>query len=64
MNRIKANFVFSDGKIVKHTDEFNFYHWVRQAFGLTGKLLGWTTFLKEKVRKRAIANLHAYMASR
>lgn len=64
VNRIKANFTFADGKIVKHTDQFDFYQWARQALGLTGKLLGWTSFLKEKVKKEAMKNLKVYMATR
>lgn len=64
VNRIKAHFTFADGKIVKHTDHFNFYHWARQALGLTGTLLGWTSFLKEKVKKEAMKNLKKYMAGR
>ena len=64
VNRIKANFVFSEGKIIKHTDHFNFYHWARQALGLSGNLLGWSSFLKDKVRKQAKKNLQEYMASR
>ena len=63
-NRIKANFTFEDGKIVKHTDEFDFYHWARQSLGFMGTLLGWTSFLKEKVRKLALSNLKDYMAKR
>lgn len=61
VNRIQAQFVISDGKIVKHTDNFNFYTWAKQAFGFTGVLLGWTSFFKNKVRKGAMENLNAFM---
>ncbi len=64
VNRIKAHFVFADGKIIKHTDQFDFYHWARQALGITGKILGWTSFLREKVKREAMKNLKAYMAGR
>lgn len=64
VNRIKANFVFKDNKIVKHTDEFSFYQWARQSLGITGSILGWTSFLKEKVKKEAMKNLTAYIATR
>src|ERR1700710_944013 len=31
VNRIKSSFVLENGKIVSQQDEFNFYHWSRQA---------------------------------
>ncbi len=61
INRIKANFDFENGKIVKHTDKFDFYAWAKQAFGITGVLLGWTGVLKNKVRAFAKNNLDAFM---
>lgn len=60
-NHIQANFCFSNGKIVKHTDRFNFYNWTKQALGITGFLLGWTSFLKNKVRKEGLNSLTNYM---
>ncbi len=61
INRIQAQFVIENGKIVKHTDSFNFYTWAKQAFGFTGILLGGTSFFKNKVRKGAMENLKAFM---
>lgn len=61
VNRIQAQFVIENGKIVKHTDSFNFYTWAKQAFGFTGVLLGGTSFFKNKVRKGAMQNLNAFM---
>lgn len=60
-NKIKASFLFENGKIIKHTDQFDFYKWSRQAFGSTGLLLGWTPFFKNKVRKQAAKNLSEFM---
>ncbi|MBC8047683.1 MAG: nuclear transport factor 2 family protein [Fimbriimonadaceae bacterium] len=51
INKIHANFIFNAGKIIKHTDHFNFWKWSSMALGLSGKLLGWTPFLKNKIRK-------------
>ncbi|RQO72415.1 ketosteroid isomerase [Pedobacter sp. KBW06] len=62
LNQIDASFIIENGKIVKHTDHFDFYTWSKQALGLSGLLLGWTSFLKNKVRKQASAKLAAYMA--
>jgi ketosteroid isomerase-like protein len=61
LNQIDASFIIENGKIVKHTDHFDFYTWSKQALGLPGLLLGWTSFLKNKVRKQASAKLAAYM---
>ena len=48
-NVIYANFEFKDGKIIKHTDEFDLYKWSRQTMGLKGILLGNTKFFKSKL---------------
>ena len=50
VNHVKANFTFDQGKITKHIDEFDFHNWASQALGLTGKLLGKTKFLRNKVQ--------------
>lgn len=64
VNRIKASFVFEDGKIVQHTDEFDFHKWASQALGITGTLLGWTGFLRNKVQAGAMKNLSTFMDNR
>jgi ketosteroid isomerase-like protein len=61
VNRIHASFVFEKGKIVQHRDHFNFYKWMRQALGFPGLMFGWTSFLRESVRQKAIHNLSSYM---
>jgi ketosteroid isomerase-like protein len=60
-NSIKASFLIENGKIVKHTDYFSFHKWAKQALGLTGALLGWTSFLKNKIRSTATRNLKSFM---
>lgn len=62
LNQIDASFIIENGKILRHIDHFDFYTWSKQALGLPGLLLGWTSFLKNKVRKQASAKLAAYMA--
>ena len=47
-NVIEAKFEFQDGKIIKHTDDFNLHKWASQAMGTMGFLLGWTGFFKKK----------------
>ena len=61
INRIDASFTFENGKILSHTDHFNFYTWAKQALGISGILLGWTGFLKNKVRKTAMESLTKFM---
>lgn len=61
INRVSARFEFEDGKIIRHTDSFDFYAWSRQALGLPGLLLGWSPFLKAKVQKTARESLTRYM---
>ena len=60
-NIIHASMKFKDGKIIKHTDDFNFWRWSSMALGTPGKILGWTPFLKKKVQKMAMGSLKSYM---
>ncbi len=61
VNKISAVFEFKDGKIFRHTDTFDMWKWSSQALGMTGSLLGWSSFLKNKVRKTAKTSLQKYM---
>lgn len=63
-NVIEARFRFTNGRIVEHHDEFDFYRWSRQALGVPGVLLGWTPILRGKVRKLAGAQLAKFSAAR
>jgi ketosteroid isomerase-like protein len=62
INRIDATFEIENGKIIKHTDNFNFYTWARQALGTPGLLLGWTSVLKNKIQATAMENLEKFMS--
>ncbi len=62
-NIIDAQFEFDGaGLIVRHRDSFDFWRWSRQALGAPGMLLGWTPFLRGKVRAQAGASLKAFLA--
>ena len=61
-NVIDAQFEFKDGLIYRHRDHFDFWRWSRQALGLTGWLLGWSGFLKNKVHLTAMKGLQSFMA--
>lgn len=59
-NEIHAEFEFQDGKIIKHTDTFDLWKWSKQALGISGVLLGWSSFLKNKIQKNARESLAEY----
>ena len=61
-NIVDAQFEFKDGKIIRHIDQFGFWRWSRQSLGLPGWLLGWSGFLRNKVRTMADKNLKKFMA--
>lgn len=62
LNRIDAEFEFdAQGRITRHRDRFDFASWARQALGLPGWLLGWTPFLRHKVRAQAARQLQRFL---
>ncbi len=63
-NIIDAEFAFKDGLIISHRDHFDFWRWSKQALGTPGVLLGWSSFLKKKVRAQAAKNLAVFLAKR
>ncbi len=63
VNRITAHMKFRDGLICEHTDAFDIYRWARQAFGLPGLLLGWTSWMHKRIQKQAKEGLEKFMNS-
>jgi hypothetical protein len=62
-NRIDSVFTFDEaGLIATHRDGFDFWRWSRQAFGAPGVLLGWTPWLRAKVRTQAASRLASFLA--
>ncbi len=61
VNKVKAHMRIENGKITEHTDEFDIYKWSRQALGLPGVLLGWSGYLKNKIRHDARKKLYQFM---
>lgn len=61
-NQISASFLFRDGKIVRHRDDFDFYAWTRMALGPVGTALGWTPIVQGQVRKQAASQLRNFQA--
>ena len=62
-NLIEAGFIIEDGKIVVHTDKFDFWRWSRMALGLPGYILGGTPLLKNKVRLNSLELLRKHSQS-
>jgi len=60
-NKIDARFEFRDGKIFRHRDSFDFWAWASQALGPMGRLLGWTGFVRNRVRSQAAKSLAAFI---
>ena len=60
-NVIDAQFVFKDGRIIEHHDYFDFWRWASMALGPTGLFLGWTPFVRSRVRKQSRNRLEAFM---
>ncbi|MGM5470441.1 nuclear transport factor 2 family protein [Flavobacteriaceae bacterium LMO-SS05] len=48
-NIIQASFEFKEGKIIKHIDDFDLYHWSKQAMGFKGLIFGKTKFFKNQL---------------
>ena len=63
VNHISAQFEFSNGKIIKHTDTFNLWNWSRQALGWKGYVLGWTPWMKIMIQKQSNKVLNKYITS-
>ncbi len=63
-NKIDATFEFKDGKIYRHKDVFDLWKWSSQALGLTGTLLGFTPFIKNKIRQQSLSLLKKYQADK
>ena len=64
VNVIYSSFEFEDGKIIRHTDDFDFWKWSRMALGLPGVLLGWSPLVQGKVQKTGKQMLQTFMAKR
>ncbi len=60
-NIIHASFEFKDKKIIKHTDSFNLWKWSAMALGISGALMGWSSFIQSKIRATALKNLSKFI---
>ena len=63
VNDVRATFRFADGLIVEHRDVFSFQGWAAQALGPVGLLLGWTPWVRSRVRRQAQSGLDRFLTS-
>ena len=59
-NSIDATFEFQDGKIIRHRDDFDLYKWAKQALGIQGVMIGWTSFFRKKLQSQTHHLLRKY----
>jgi ketosteroid isomerase-like protein len=63
-NKIKTIFEFENGKIIRHTDDFDLWKWSGMALGISGKLFGWTSLMQNKIKDTAQRTLDKYRESK
>ena len=61
VNKVKANMRFANEKITEHSDAFSVHQWSKQAFGITGTLLGWNSIFQNRIKHTAKKNLLKFM---
>ena len=61
VNRINSQFLFKDDKIFRQKDHFSFWRWSSMALGGVGKALGWSAWLRGKVRRSSLRLLDRYI---
>ena len=62
-NRVRTELDFRDGQIVQQKDDFDFWRWATMALGPRGRLLGWSSVVKNAVRKEVTRSLAHYAAA-
>ncbi|MBO9619550.1 MAG: nuclear transport factor 2 family protein [Niabella sp.] len=53
-----------DGAITEHSEGYNLTQWIGKAYGLKGRLFGWTNFMKRKVQKEQLQALERFSKSK
>lgn len=61
INRINSAFQFKDGLVFQQRDTFDLWRWARQALGIKGLLLGWSSPVQKTIRGRAHQLLENYI---
>lgn len=61
VNQVSASFLFKEGKIIAHTDTFDLWKWSKQALGVSGFVLGWSSFMKNKIQQTTSEKLDEFI---
>ena len=61
VNMCKAHMKIENGLITEHSYGWSLHKWSAQAFGFTGKLLGWAGFFRRRLKNTAKRNLMQYL---
>jgi ketosteroid isomerase-like protein len=61
VNHVSAQLTISEGKIITHTDTFDMWKWTQQALGASGYLLGWSSFMQNKIQQKLSGLLKKYV---
>lgn len=57
-NGVYSQFRFDeDGLILSQRDNFDFWRWARQAYGIVGMMIGWTPMMWDHAREQAEVSL-------
>lgn len=63
-NGVYSQFHFDeDGLILSQRDNFDFWRWARQAYGLVGMMMGWTPLMWDHAREQAEVSLQEVLTA-
>jgi ketosteroid isomerase-like protein len=60
-NVVHSQFEFRDGLILRQRDSFDLWKWSAMALGPAGQLLGWSSFMKNKIQGIAARGLDEFL---
>lgn len=61
---IKTFMKIVDGQITEQSEGYNLTQWIGKAYGVKGRLFGWTNFMKRKVQKEYQRELERFAGSK
>ncbi|MES2049474.1 MAG: nuclear transport factor 2 family protein [Pseudomonadota bacterium] len=64
VNDIRASFIFKNGKIISHRDQFDLWKWAGQALGFKGLVLGWSPLMQNAIRAQAAKGLQIFRSKK
>ena len=64
INKVRANMLIEDGKIIEHSDAYSIHKLSRQAYGIWGILFGWNSIFQNRIKNKARRDLMKFMDGR